>query len=124
VDAERLTMVYHGRVKDGTIVLDSGVELPDGAEVLVELDSTRESHVSSGPDPLTRMTDLAVETGIPDLATNFDAYANAGTHAAPLPRGASIDDLLSVAGTLDDQAAREMMQAIEEGCERVDLDEW
>jgi hypothetical protein len=43
---------------------------------------------------------------------------------APLPRGASIEDLLSVAGTLDDRAAREMMQAIEDGCERVDLDEW
>lgn len=43
---------------------------------------------------------------------------------APLPKGASVEDLLSVAGTLDDQAAREMMQAIEEGCERVDFDEW
>jgi len=42
----------------------------------------------------------------------------------PLPKGASVEDLLSVAGTLDDQAAREMMQAIEEGCEQVDLDEW
>lgn len=42
----------------------------------------------------------------------------------PLPKGASVEDLLSVAGTLDDQAAREMMKAIEEGCERVDLDEW
>jgi hypothetical protein len=41
-----------------------------------------------------------------------------------LPNGAPIEDLLSVAGTLDDQAAREMMQAIEVGCERVDLDEW
>jgi hypothetical protein len=43
---------------------------------------------------------------------------------APLPKGASVEDLLSVAGTLNDQAACEMMQAIEEGCERVDLDEW
>jgi hypothetical protein len=42
----------------------------------------------------------------------------------PLPKGASAEDLLRVAGTLDDQAAREMMQAIEDGCERVDLDEW
>jgi hypothetical protein len=41
-----------------------------------------------------------------------------------LPRGASVEDLLSVAGTLDDQAAHEMMQAIEEGCERVGLHEW
>ena len=42
----------------------------------------------------------------------------------PLPKGASVEDLLSVAGILDDQAAQEMMQAIEDGCERVDLDEW
>lgn len=37
-----------------------------------------------------------------------------------LPKGASIGDLLKVAGTLDDTSAREMMEAIEEGCERVD----
>ncbi len=42
----------------------------------------------------------------------------------PLPRGASVEDLLKLAGTLDDEAAQEMMAAIEEGCERVDLDEW
>jgi len=42
----------------------------------------------------------------------------------PLPKGASIDDLLKVAGTLDEESAREMREAIEEGCERVDLDEW
>ena len=35
-----------------------------------------------------------------------------------------VEDLLSVAGTLDAGAAQEMMQAIEEGCERVDLSEW
>ena len=40
-----------------------------------------------------------------------------------LPKGASVEDLLSV-GTLDEQAAREMMQAIEDGCERVDVNEW
>jgi len=43
---------------------------------------------------------------------------------SPLPRGASIEELQQVAGTLDDESAREMMAAIEEGCERVDADEW
>ena len=28
-------MVYHGKVKDGTVVLDPGVELPEGAAVQV-----------------------------------------------------------------------------------------
>jgi hypothetical protein len=41
-----------------------------------------------------------------------------------LPKGASIEDLDQVAGILDDEAAREMMAAIEEGCERVDRYEW
>jgi hypothetical protein len=75
-------MVYHGRVKDGTIVLDPGVELPDGAEVRVEIEPTRETQASSGTDPLARMLDLAVETGIPDLATNIDHYLYAHPKAS------------------------------------------
>ncbi len=47
-----------------------------------------------------------------------------GGLVSSLPQGASVDDLLKVAGTLDEESAREMMQAIEEGCERVDPDEW
>jgi len=43
---------------------------------------------------------------------------------SPLPTGASVEDLLQVAGTLDEDSARQMVEAIEEGCERVDLDEW
>lgn len=41
-----------------------------------------------------------------------------------LPRGATVEKLMALAGTLDDESAREMMEAIEEGCERVDSDEW
>lgn len=41
---------------------------------------------------------------------------------SPLPTGASVDDLLKVAGTLDKDSARQMMNAIEEGCERVDCE--
>lgn len=47
-----------------------------------------------------------------------------GGLVSSLPQGASIEDLLKVAGTLDKESAREMMQAIETGCERVDPDEW
>ena len=39
-------------------------------------------------------------------------------------RGTPGKELLRFAGTLDDESAREMRQAIEEGCERVDPDEW
>lgn len=64
-------MVYHGHVKNGEIVLDSDVDLPDGAEVRIELTSAEPQRER---EPLLRMTDLAVETGIPDLATNIDHY--------------------------------------------------
>jgi hypothetical protein len=42
----------------------------------------------------------------------------------PRPKGVAGRDLLRFAGTLDAESAREMREAIEEGCERVDLDEW
>ena len=40
------------------------------------------------------------------------------------PKGVSGRELLQFAGILDAQAVLEMTEAIEEGCERVDLDEW
>jgi len=43
---------------------------------------------------------------------------------SPLPKGTPGRELLRFAGTLDDESAREMIAAIEEECERVDLDEW
>jgi hypothetical protein len=33
----------------------------------------------------------------------------------PLPKGASVDQLMTLAGTLDDESAQEMIVAIEEG---------
>lgn len=41
-----------------------------------------------------------------------------------LPRGATREQLQSLAGTLDRDSAREMREAIEEGCERVNPDAW
>lgn len=38
---------------------------------------------------------------------------------APPPRGASVEELMTVVGTLDDESANEMKAAIEEGCELV-----
>lgn len=40
------------------------------------------------------------------------------------PKGASVEDLLNVSGTLDRESAREMREAIEQYCERVDPDAW
>ena len=73
-------MSYKGRVKDGVIVLESGVKLADGTTVRVEPDQ-KSSAVEQVPpisrdelDPVWRMAELAVPTGIPDLATNADHY--------------------------------------------------
>jgi hypothetical protein len=44
--------------------------------------------------------------------------------AAPSLKGASVDDLLSLSGTLDNESAREMREAIEEHCERIDPRDW
>jgi hypothetical protein len=65
-------VTYQGKVENGAIILDPGVELPEGAQVRIEL--IESSRHNSGSDPLFRMTDLAVDTGIPDLATNIDHY--------------------------------------------------
>ncbi len=65
-------MTYRGRVHNGAIVLDPGVELPEGVEVRVEVEPV--GGLLDAEDPLLRMVDLAVPTGLPDLATNIDHY--------------------------------------------------
>jgi hypothetical protein len=64
-------MVYRGKVKDNTVILEPGIRLPEGAAVRIELESVAGREES---DPLLRMTDLAIDTGISDLATNIDHY--------------------------------------------------
>jgi hypothetical protein len=48
------------------------------------------------------------------------------THAlaAARPRGVAARTLLKHAGTIDAESARQMREAIEEGCERIDSREW
>ena len=41
---------------------------------------------------------------------------------SPRPKGATVDDLHPLVGILDEDSAREMMEAIEADCERVDRD--
>lgn len=65
-------MTYRGKVLGGVIVPEEGARLPEGSEVRIEIDVRAEASV--GSDPLFSMADLAVETGVPDLATNADHY--------------------------------------------------
>lgn len=67
-------MTYQGTIKDGAIVVEPGVDLPEGAQVRIEIDLPPPVSPEQESDPLMRMSELAVETGISDLATNIDHY--------------------------------------------------
>lgn len=51
-------------------------------------------------------------------------YEYAHGLASPLPPGASVDDLMALAGTIDDASARQMTAVIDEAFEQVDPSEW
>jgi hypothetical protein len=44
-------------------------------------------------------------------------------HSATIA-GTPLSELLRFSGSIADEDAEEMMQAIEEGCEQIDVDEW
>ncbi len=72
-------MVYQGTIRNGVVVLADGVQLPEGAPVKVELlkraSEAQKPKTDKGElDPVWRMGELAVDTGIPDLAVNIDHY--------------------------------------------------
>jgi len=65
-------MTYRGKCKNGVIVLEGDARLPEGTEVRVE--PVPPTDHQEPEDLLFHMGDLAVDTGIPDLATNLDHY--------------------------------------------------
>ena len=72
-------MSYNGTVKNGVVVLEPGVKLPEGMSVRVEATPEPAAEPTPGStrvedDPLWGIPDLAVDTGIPDLAVNLDHY--------------------------------------------------
>lgn len=69
-----IEMVYHGEVRGGVVVLAAGASIPEGTQVTVApLVSDDIVPPATEPD-LRRLGELAVETGITDLATNIDHY--------------------------------------------------
>ena len=89
-------MTYAGEVRGGVVVLAGGVSLPDGTKVSVEpvgaepdvapTDAAKPDPAEEDPtepDPLLGMLDLAVDTGIPDLAYNVDHYLYGHPRKAP-----------------------------------------
>lgn len=67
-------MTYRGTVRAGVIVLELGAEVAEGADVMVEVLKVPGSLTSAQPDPVFSMYELAIDTGISDLATNVDHY--------------------------------------------------
>lgn len=75
VFGENSTMIYRGTVENGVVVLENGTLLPEGTRVRVEPLGKDENVGRAGEDdPVFRMSDLAVDTGLPDLASNVDHY--------------------------------------------------
>ena len=69
-------MVYFGRVRDGKIELESRAGLQEGDRVRVEpLPDNAPSATTSDVDPVYRLGEDAVDTGIPDLSIEHDHYA-------------------------------------------------
>lgn len=69
-------MTYSGTVRNGVVVLDGEARLPEGTNVEVcPTPSKGEPPLPNEEDfDLSDMAKYAVDTGIPDLATNLDHY--------------------------------------------------
>jgi hypothetical protein len=67
-------MTYRGTVKGNVVVLEPGTELPDGTPVHIETGPPGGNGSLAGGDDLFKMGELAVKTGLPDLAINADHY--------------------------------------------------
>jgi hypothetical protein len=69
-------MVYRGMVKNGDVVFEPGIELPEGAEVRVEMMSPERRKTLAGQlgDLVGSVSDLP-----PDMAEQHDHYL----HGAP-----------------------------------------
>ena len=65
-------MTYRGKVRNGVVELPSDANLPEGAEVRVEV--IESSRVDGERDSAYSIGELAVDTGVPDLSVNLDHW--------------------------------------------------
>lgn len=74
-------MAYPGHVRNGVVVLDEPVRLPEGVAVSVQVANDDESP-ERFPTLAERLRDvIGIVEGPPDLAANHDHYA----HGKPKP---------------------------------------
>jgi antitoxin (DNA-binding transcriptional repressor) of toxin-antitoxin stability system len=57
-----------------------------------------------------------------DIHNDFDGYGR--PKSKPLPEGTPLGELVKFAGCISHEDLMRMQEIIEEGCERVDPDEW
>ena len=67
-------MTFEGTVQRGVVVLEPGAQLAEGTLVRVEPIAKAVSSMTPKIKDITRISELAGDTGIPDLATNIDHY--------------------------------------------------
>ncbi len=64
-------MIYRGKVQNGVVVFENPGDLPEGADVQVELVPPP---VDDPGDGLSGMLDFIGDAGIADLSTNLNHY--------------------------------------------------
>ena len=74
-------MIYRGVVKNGVVVIEEGVKLPDGMEVRIEPFAPDDSPPSEGPTLAEQFGDV-IGT-VPDLPSDMAEQHDHYLHGAP-----------------------------------------
>ena len=74
-------MVYRGTVRNGIVVFEKGIELPDGTEVRIEPCVRDESVPSERPTLAEQFADVI--GAVPELPTDMAENHNHYLHGAP-----------------------------------------
>ena len=63
---------WKGIVKGGAVVLEEPLPLPDGTPVLIVPEVEEQAEPELDADPFLRVDKWAVQTGMPNLASDFE----------------------------------------------------
>ena len=63
---------WKGIVKGGAVVLEEPLPLPDGTPVLIVPEVEEQTEPELDADPFLRVDKWAVQTGMPNLASDFE----------------------------------------------------
>jgi hypothetical protein len=63
---------WKGIVKGGAVVLEEPLPLPDGTTVFIVPEEEEKTEPELDADPFLRVDEWAVQTGVPNLASDFE----------------------------------------------------